>query len=83
MIRVGDSHRQGTAPTGLFLCEVQGRLAVLQMRRGRGRRREVRTVRGCRVAYGGGRVGESNEGATCSRGQLVVVEGGGVQMLFR
>ena len=30
----------------LFLCQVQGRLAVLKMRRGRGRRREVRTVRG-------------------------------------
>ena len=38
---------------------------------------------GCRVACGGGRVGESNGGATCSCGQLVVVEGGGVQMLFR
>ena len=63
-----------------FLCEVQGRLAVLQMRRGRGRRQEVRMarVRGCRVACGGGRVGESNGGATCSCGQLVVVEGGGV-----
>ena len=37
-----------------FLCDVQGRLAVLQMRRGRGRRREVRTVRvaGWRVVVG-------------------------------
>ena len=83
LTRRGGLEQGHTLGLVLFLCVVQGRLAVLQMRRGRERRREVRMVRGCRVACGGGRVGESNGGATCSCGQLVVVEGGGVQVLFR
>ena len=76
LTRRGGLEQGHTLGPVLLLCVVQGRLAVLQMRRGRGRRREVRRVRVARwrVPCGGGRVGdESNGGATCSCGQLVVV----------